>query len=116
MSSDLLHLHVYAQHSNHQESFIVGNKEALLELRNLIDKALMQGTAASGKFFSSDDEGYEVYVGMVNDEDVFNSLEMPYTEQFGDKNDHSMFLNLKNDPNAPYDVVTIFENTKREEE
>lgn len=74
----------------------------------------MHGTAASGRFFSSDDEGYEVYVGMVNDEDVFNSLEMLYTEQFGDKNNHSMFLNLKNDP--PYDVVTIFENTKREEE
>lgn len=116
MSSDTRYLHVYAQHSYHQESLIVGNREGLLELRRLIDKALVQGTSASGMFFPSDDEGYEVYVGMVNDEKLFRSFEMPYTEQFGKKNDHSMFLNLNNDPNAPYDVFKIFQNTEKEEE
>lgn len=39
------YLHIYAQHTHHQESFIVGNKEALLELRNLIDQALKEGEA-----------------------------------------------------------------------
>jgi hypothetical protein len=115
MSSDTLYLHLYAQHSYHQESLIVGNREGLLELRKLIDKALAQGTSVSGSLFSSDDEGYELYVGMVNDEDLFKSFEMPYTAQFGKKNDHSMFLNLKNDPDAPHDVFEIFKNTKKEE-
>lgn len=106
-----LYLHVYAQHTNHQESFIVGNRQALLELRNLIDQALIEGKAASGGFFSSDDEGYEMYVATIKDEDVFQSLEMPYTEQYGDHNDHKHFINLTNDPNAPYDVISVFQDT-----
>lgn len=105
-----LYLHVYAQHTNHQESFIVGNKQALLELRDLIDQALVEGKAVGGGFFSSDDEGYEMYVATIKDEDTFQSLEMPYTEQYGAQNDHSHFINIKNDQNAPYDVITVFQD------
>ena len=111
-----MYLHIYAQHTNHQESFIVGNKQALLKLRDLIDEALVETTAAEGSFFSSDDEGYEVYVGLVKNEEVFQSLEMPYTEQFGDRNDQRHFINLKNDPNAPYDPIILFKETKQAEE
>ena len=101
------YLHIYAQHSQHCESFIVGNREALIELRKLIDKALINDTSVSD-FFPSDEEGYELFVGVVENEDIFNSLEMPYTEQFGEYNNNYYFINLKQDPKAPYSPVILF--------
>ncbi|WP_145524323.1 hypothetical protein [Virgibacillus sp. SK37] len=109
------YLHVYAQHSHHQESFIVGNREALLELRKLIDIALSNGKSV-GDFFPSDDEGFQLYVGVVESEDTFNSLEMPYTEQFGEINHNNYFINLKDDPRAPYSPVILFPDNEKEEE
>ena len=109
------YLHIYAQHSHHHESFIVGNRKALIELRNLIDKALVNNTSV-GNFFPSDEEGYELYVGVVESEDTFNSLEMPYTEQFGENNSHNYFLNLKQDPKAPYSPIIIFSDEDKKEE
>lgn len=109
------YLHIYAQHTHHQESFIVGNKEALLELRNLIDHALKEGEA-KGVFFPSDEEGYPLYVSLVDNEDSFLSLEMPYTEQFGDYNQSFHFINTKNDPNAPYSPATLLKQDEKGEE
>ncbi|MGN7313393.1 hypothetical protein ACTHQ4_20105 [Alkalicoccobacillus gibsonii] len=109
------YLHVYAQHSQHQESFIVGNRDALVELRNLIDKALAEGTSI-GDFFPSDEEGYQVHIGIVEDEEKFNALEMPYTEQFGEINQHNYFANLTNDPKAPYSPIILFPNDEEKEE
>ncbi len=101
------YLHVYAQHSHHHESFIVGNRGALVELRSLIDLALSNNTSVGG-FFPSDDEGYSLYVGVVENEEVFQSLEMPYTEQFGEKNSNKYFLNLEEDLKAPYSPIILF--------
>lgn len=103
------YIHVYAQHSHHQESFIVGNKQALIQLRSLIDKALAEGTS-KGVFFPSDDEGFDLYVAVVENEDLFQSLEMPYTEQFGDMNHHNYYVNQKDDPNAPFSPIILFPN------
>ena len=72
-------LHIYAQDSWHQEAFIVGNEEGLLELRNALDLALKskQGIA---NVFPTDGEGYEAYVLLVGDdeEDKFHQLKLPY--------------------------------------
>ena len=110
--NDFKHLQVYAQHSHHHESFIVGNKQALIELRDLIDQAIKEGEAM-GDFFPSDGEGYQLYISLVNDEHTLNSLEMPYTEQYGEKNEHFQFLNLNDDPKSPYHPVTLL---KKEED
>ncbi|WP_243290830.1 hypothetical protein [Bacillus sp. FJAT-47783] len=109
------YLHIYAQHSHHHESFIVGNRGALIELRTLIDNALTNNTSM-GNFFPSDDEGYQLYVGVVEDEDMFMALEMPYTEQFGERNHHNYFINLKQDPKAPYSPVILFPDEGKKEE
>ena len=106
------YLHIYAQHTHHFESFIVGNRKALIELRKLIDEALVNNTSV-GNFFPSDEEGYELHVRVIENEDTFNSLEMPYTEQFGKINNNIYFINLKQDPNAPYSPARFF--TDKEE-
>ncbi|SDD40873.1 hypothetical protein SAMN05421663_11084 [Terribacillus halophilus] len=108
------YLHVYAQHSHHHESFIVGNREGLVELRDLIDLALANNTSVGG-FFPSDDEGYSLYVGLVENEELFQSLEMPYTEQFGEKNNNIYFVNLKEDPKAPYSPIILFPKVDADE-
>lgn len=104
-------LHIYAQHTHHKEAFIVGNKEGLLELRAAIDEALINGQG-KGDFFPSDEEGYDTYVSLIadEDEDLFNSLEMPYTEQFGDCNSNCHFVNIKKDENAPHPPSILFKD------
>jgi len=71
-------LQVYAQHFHHLESFIEGNNEGLIELRNAIDQALEKGTGKAN-LFPSDDEGYELYVPLIPDEEqkAFSLLELP---------------------------------------
>lgn len=81
-------LHIYAQDSWHQEAYIVGNKEGLLELKKAIDQALKlkQGIA---NVSPTDGEGYEAYVLLVGDdeEDKFHQLKLPYT---GKNMDHEV--------------------------
>lgn len=102
---DEKYLHVYAPHMPHHEAVIVGNRSALLELRSVIDAALADGEA-EGVFVSSDLEGYEVIAVKLGDEEaeLFDSLEMPYTEQYGGVNNHMYFVNELNGrqtPNSP---------------
>ncbi|GAB2554474.1 hypothetical protein [Gracilibacillus alcaliphilus] len=103
------YLHVYAPHAPQHPSFIIGNRQALTDLCRLIDQALRKDTANKG-FFPSDNEGYDVYVGVVKNQMIFRSLEMPYTNQFGEANQQFHFINIQNDPSAPYSPGTLFEN------
>ena len=105
---DEKYLHVYAPHMPHHESFIVGNREALLELKRLIDIAINEGEA-KGNFFSSDDEGYETFVFNVSDDDgrLFESLEMPYTEQYGESNNNMYFVNDIKELKNPYSPIVL---------
>jgi len=105
---DEKYLHIYAQHMPHQESFIVGNKEALLELRKMIDEALRE-EASERYFTSSDGEGYQAFVIKVQDDDVelFESLEMPYTMQYGEVNSNIFFVNNTEKLNVPYSPAIL---------
>lgn len=83
-------LHIYAQELNHDEAFIVGNKEGLLRLKEAIDKALNEEAYLSRNVFVSDGEGYNVVV-ICNDkepqDDTWQNLILPYTNEmyhFGD--------------------------------
>ncbi|MFU0789835.1 hypothetical protein [Virgibacillus proomii] len=85
MSSDTDHLgvcNIYAQESWHMESFIIGNKQGLIELKNAIDKAL-KNKIGEADLFPSDLEGYTTYVALVEDEEKFANLCMPYTNEPG---------------------------------
>ena len=71
-------LNIYGQAFYHQEARIIGNKEGLIQLRNTIDKALIEGTATTESdvkhddgntaLFASDGEGYEIIVECQNDD------------------------------------------------
>ena len=42
-----------------------------------------------------------------DDEALFESIEMPYTAQFGDVNNNTYFVNEKTDSNAPHSPVIL---------
>ncbi len=111
---DTKYLHIYAQYMPHHESFIVGNRKALLELRRAIDVALIEGES-HGDFASSDGEGYEAIVIKVSDEnmELFESIEMPYIEQFGEDNNHMYFVNDTKDTGAPHPPAILLQNNKK---
>jgi hypothetical protein len=73
-------LHIYAQPFEHQEAFIVGDKDALIKLRNLIDKAIEQQKAADD-FYVVDGEGFNL---LVLCKEVNVDAELPYTEFYQD--------------------------------
>lgn len=91
MSSDMARLgvcNIYAQESWHMESFIIGNKQGLIELKNAIDKAL-NNRIGEADLFPTDFEGYTTYVALVEDEEKFANLCIAYTNEPGvgaDKN------------------------------
>lgn len=97
----------------HGESFIVGNKKALLQLKKMIEEALEEGE--SEKYFTpSDGEGYQVIVIKVSEGNTgrFESLEMPYTEQYGEDNNNMYFVNDIGNLEKPYSPVVLL---KKEE-
>lgn len=107
------YLHVYAQHMPHHESFIVGNKKALLELKEMIDEALQKGEAVRD-FTASDAEDYQAFVINVSDDDMalFESIEMPYTGQYGDVNSNIYFVNEISDSAVPHSPVTLLKQNE----
>ena len=78
----------------------------------MIDEALQEGEAVRD-FTASDGEDYQSFVIKVsdNDEALFESIEMPYTVQFGDVN-NTYFVNKKTDINAPFYPVILLKKVK----
>jgi hypothetical protein len=73
------YLHIYAQPFEHQEAFILGDKEALTNLRNAIDKALTNGNNESScQFYTTDGEGYQV---LVLCREMTDNVALPYTAE-----------------------------------
>jgi hypothetical protein len=76
-------LHVYGQYCWHSECRIVGNKNALIVLRDAIDDAIKRGKSETGAM-TSDGEGYSVEVEMCDadwDSDKWERQPMPYTAE-----------------------------------
>lgn len=81
-------LHIYGQGAFHDNVEIVGNREALEELRDTISEALC-GVPHSMKAFVNDGEGYEVRVRLVGgdwDTLIWHMLAVPYTEDYASEN------------------------------
>lgn len=60
-------LHIFAQHSHHDEPRIVGTPEGLTILRDTLTKALEHHEAESPNVFTNDGEGYSVVVTCADD-------------------------------------------------
>jgi hypothetical protein len=67
-------MHVYPQSREHEDSIIVGNKEALLNLRNAIDKALEEKQGIASSFTRDGEEYYTVVIC-----DNVDNLTFPYS-------------------------------------
>lgn len=74
--SDFPILHVYGQHCEHDEAFIIGTRDALLALRAAIDASLTQDHAAAD-VYAADGEGYDLIVKCLP-EDALDLKSLPY--------------------------------------
>ncbi|MCY7500445.1 hypothetical protein [Bacillus pumilus] len=96
--------HIYAQKSWHMDSYIIGNREGLIELKSAIDQAL-KSNVGQAELFPSDLEDYTTYVALVNDKEELDSLIMPYIDE--DNDDENLI--------HPVDIVTSLEEKKTPE-
>lgn len=71
-------LHIYAQEMWHDDAYLSGGRQALLQLRAAIDQALATG-AAMCDLTTSDGEGYTVHVVAMTDADAERQV-VPYTD------------------------------------
>ncbi len=72
-------LHVYGQGSQHDDVWIVGDREGLLRLRGAIDESLFFQDRRTRETFTADGEGYTVHV-RVMDPATLDALRLPYTD------------------------------------
>lgn len=73
-------LHVYSPTYFHGHAFIVGNKAALEELRNALDKALYAGTGETAAA-TADGEGFELKVYCEEEDAYWDKASLPYTDK-----------------------------------
>jgi hypothetical protein len=66
-------LHIYGQTARHGNAFIVGDTEALKELRDTIDQVLKTGNPAKFESMVKDGEGYFTYVACRNNRNYFEN-------------------------------------------
>jgi len=69
-------LHMYSQSQPHGEAYIVGDVNALMALRDSIDRAIATGYGSTSGVYSQDGEGYPVVVIKSNRHDLL----LPYTD------------------------------------
>ncbi len=78
-------LHVYGQFAWHDDVFLIGDRDALMKLRDAVDQALEKG-AGSFTGFVTDGEGFECHVHLADEKELLE-LKLPYCDhdiQFGD--------------------------------
>lgn len=74
-------LHIYSQELWHAPAYVLGTRKSLEQLKLAIDAALENG-AGRAESFTSDGEGYSVYVNCVDD-DLADRLATPYSDEVG---------------------------------
>jgi hypothetical protein len=82
MSDSLLH--IFGPEAHHDESFIAGNREALVALRNAVELALISGVSTLSGYVN-DGEGFELYVMCASDKEMDN-LAVPYSTDYAREN------------------------------
>ncbi len=94
--NDFEKLHIYPQYAWHSEAFIVGNKEALIHLRDALNEAINKGLSKT-IFFAADGEGYDVHVLEESRTERWNELREPYTYEHA--------LDKREDAKGPWDLL-----------
>lgn len=77
------YLHIFAQHSWHDEARIIGTRAGLEYLAAAVAKALKYREGTSATVFTNDGEGYNVEVACVDD--VGDDVPTPYTMRIADE-------------------------------
>jgi hypothetical protein len=73
-----MELHIYGQGAWHDDAYIIGDREAIIHIMSLCDKALTDGKAVSPEdFFVNDGEGYFIKVAVT---DKMIDMVTPYHE------------------------------------
>ncbi len=73
-------LHLYAQEYWHNDAHIIGTRDALITLRDVINVALKNHERESHcSVFAADGEGYRVMVGVATEQSM-DTLQLPYTD------------------------------------
>jgi len=78
-------VHIYSQEDQHDDAFIIANREGLLTIQKAISNALEKKKSIA-KVYVADGEGYDVKILMNNTEwpsNDWNVLAIPYTRVKG---------------------------------
>lgn len=73
--------HVYSSGAWHEDAFIVAGTDALLKIKETIDKALQSGQSSCA-LFVNDGEGFDLIIVKTDDPAIKNKLRVPYTEDY----------------------------------
>jgi hypothetical protein len=80
MNDDYRALQIYAQPFWHSEAYIMGNREALLALKDAISQAINGYPQKVEAFVEFDGEGYDVWVCECTDDEL-RTLQSHYTDE-----------------------------------
>jgi len=77
------YIHIYGQSMNHDDLFIIGNKEGLIALSDALDmvSAHWNDDSIGVDVFAKDGEGYKIIIKRANDDEM-EQLMLPYTEGY----------------------------------
>jgi hypothetical protein len=73
-------VHLYAGPSYHMEGYIVASRQGLEKLRDAINKVLEGNNFAVTEVFTSDGEGYDLFV--IKHDTSWDDVALPYTEYY----------------------------------
>ena len=75
---------IYSQRHQHEEVYIVANREGLLKMKEAIDKALENEIGFATEFIV-DGEGYDIIILNKNEhwqDESWQTLSLPYSEEY----------------------------------
>ncbi|PQZ57295.1 hypothetical protein CQZ94_10705 [Bacillus sp. MYb209] len=72
--------HIYGQQMWHDQAIIIGNKEGLEQLKNMIDIALNENQSEE-VFYPVDLAGYNLKIMCVEDDEKLEHLSLPYHDE-----------------------------------
>lgn len=84
-------LKIFPSETYHAPVIIVGNKDALIKLREAVDQAILHGNGKTEDVFETDGEGFTVY---VVDQDKLDNLPMHYVDHLDYKDTTEKWKNI----------------------
>lgn len=72
--------HIYSAGAWHEDAFIIAGTDALLKIKETIDKALESGQSSCA-LFVNDGEGFDLIIVKTDDPAIKDKLRVPYTDE-----------------------------------